>query len=488
MKVVYTKVSAVRKEEFAVRTSIVKDNDGKRLVVKEAVYECGTPHLHTICDNQQKILARYPQCDVAKSWMENDKLYTEFVEGVSLSSLYAGCIKEQNKEKFFEIFERHVEIACGGVSNRCKFEMSPEFSRCFGDSFAPDNSPALRGVNFEATVGNIIFRNGDFQKPCFIDYEWFFDFPVPVALVQYNLICTLYFSIGGLGACITFNEFIKHVFQENEDQWCRVLLERFVADIDNAALYGAYQSHRKSSISFSEKLSELENNIEWHRDYLTKQQAHIENQDIRLVETEKSLGWHQEYLAKQQAYIESQNERMAESEKSLGWHQEHLTKQQAYIESQNERLMEMEKSLEWHQEHLTKQQAHIENQDIRLVETEKSLGWHQEYLAKQQAHIENQDGRLAETEKSLEWHQEYLAKQQGHIEKLTEEITDFKQNLSWHIERLKAEMEYSKKQDKRLMEKDAKITEMENSFWWKLGAAFRKRNRLISPSSERHDK
>jgi hypothetical protein len=484
MKVLYAKASAFRKKELCVRTSIVKDNDGRRLVVKEAVYECGIPHLHTICDNQQKILARYPQCDVAKSWMENDKLYTEFVEGVSLSSLYAGCIKEQNKEKFFEIFERHVEIACGGPDNIGEFKSSADFSRCFGDSCAPDNMSALQGVNFEATVGNIIFRNGDFQKPCFIDYEWFFDFPVPTALVKYNLICTLYFSIGGLGSFITFNEFIKHVFQENEDQWCRVLLERFVAGIDNAALYEAYQRHKKTSISFSEKLSELENNIVWHRDYLTKQQEHIEYQSERLAETEKSLGWHQEYLAKQQGHIENQDGRLAEAEKSVKWHQEYLTKQQAYIEIQNERLTEMEKSLGWHQEHLRKQQAHIENQDIRLVETEKSLGWHQDYLAKQQGHIENQDGRLAAAEKSLEWHQEYLAKQQGHIEKLTEEITDFKQNLNWHIERLKAEMEYSKKQDERLMEKDAKIADMENSFWWKLGAVFRKRNRLISSSSE----
>ncbi|MDR0374385.1 MAG: hypothetical protein LBH85_01495, partial [Treponema sp.] len=402
MKVLYTKASAFRKKEFSVHTSIVKDNDGKRLVVKEAVYECGMPHLHSICDNQQKILAHYPHCDVAKSWMEDGRLYTEFVEGIPLSSLYADCIRKQNKEEFFKVFDRHVEIAFGGTDNICEFESSADFLRCFDNSFVPDNTSALQRVNFEATVGNIIFRNGDFQKPCFIDYEWFFDFPVPAAFVKYNLICTLYLSIGGLNAFITQDEFVKYIFQENEEQWCHILLEHFVTGIDDSDLYGTYQSHRKPSILFSEKLSELENSIEWHQEYLAKQQGHIENQDARLAD--------------------------------------------------------MEKSLEWHHEYLTKQQAHVE--------------W--------------QDGRLADMEKSLEWHHEYLTKQQAHIENLTGEITDFKQSLNWHIERLKAEMECAEEQGKKLAEKDvriselaAKIAEMENDFWWRLGAAFRRKNRLI---------
>ncbi|MDR2446331.1 MAG: hypothetical protein LBD58_03425, partial [Treponema sp.] len=213
-----------------------------------------------------------------------------------MASIYADCIKKQSKEEFFNVFERHVEIACGGPDNRCEFEASPDFLRCFGNSFAPDNTPALQCVNFEATVGNIIFRNGDFQKPCFIDYEWFFDFPVPAAFVKYNLILTLYFSIGGLDAFIAQNEFIKYVFQENEEQWCHVLLEHFVADLANIVLYEAYQRHRKTPVSFSEKLTGLEESIEWHKDYLTKQQAHIENQDARYADAERSLEWHKDYL------------------------------------------------------------------------------------------------------------------------------------------------------------------------------------------------
>jgi hypothetical protein len=191
--------------------------------------------------------------------------------------------------------------------------------RYFGNSSVPDNTPALKRVNFEATVGNIIFRNGDIQKPCFIDYEWFFDFPVPIALVKYNLILTLYFSIGGLDAFITLNEFIQHVFQENEFQWCYVLLEHFAIGIDNAVLHQMHQNHTKPAISFSEKLTELEGNITWHQDYLKRQQAHIEYQDARIVEIDKSLTWHQDYLKRQQAHIESQDARIKEIENSFWW-------------------------------------------------------------------------------------------------------------------------------------------------------------------------
>jgi hypothetical protein len=409
MKVLYTKISAFRKKEFSVRTSIVKDNNGKRLVVKEAIYECGIPHLHGICENQRKIAAHYQHCDVAKSWMENDKLYSEFVEGLSLTSLYAECMKEQNKEEFYNVFERHIEIACG--AGTCAFEPSPDFLRYFGNSSVPDNTPALKRVNFEATVGNIIFRNGDIQKPCFIDYEWVFDFPVPIALVKYHLISTLYFSFCRLDAFITLNEFIQHIFQENERQWLWNLYSHFLTSISNDGLY----SHTKPAISFSEKLTELEGNITWHQDYLKRQQAHIEYQDARIVEIDKSLTWHQDYLKRQQAHIEYQDARLAESDKSLTWHQDYLKQQQ----------------------------AHIEYQDARIVEIDKSLTWHQDYLKRQQAHIESQDARLAE--------------QNIRIDELKKENESLNNNymVSMRI-----------------------ISDIENSFWWKIGAVFRGKNRL----------
>ena len=61
-------------------------------------------------------------------------------------------------------------------SYECSFEVTDKFKKVFGDIKLPEDLAGLKAANADMIFGNFI--RTDEGLVC-IDYEWFFDFPVP---------------------------------------------------------------------------------------------------------------------------------------------------------------------------------------------------------------------------------------------------------------------------------------------------------------------
>jgi hypothetical protein len=79
-----------------------------------------------------------------------------------------------------------MELALG-QNNTCIFKTTEDFIEVFGESNSFEGEPALEFTFFDPLPENIILRNGDINKPCFIDYEWFLDFPLPISILKYRI-------------------------------------------------------------------------------------------------------------------------------------------------------------------------------------------------------------------------------------------------------------------------------------------------------------
>jgi len=194
MRTVYIKDSGNRRKEFALTTRICIDNE-KKIVIKEPRFPEGIPHIKRIVDSQSSFAKYYPNVEINKTWIENDKLYAEFVEGTPLSDLYIKAIQNKDKDKIIELLEYHNTLALG-QNNTCVFKSTDNFVKLFGESEIFKGKQALNFTFFDPLAENIILRNGEINRPCFIDYEWFFDFPLPVSILKFKIALQLSLLFG----------------------------------------------------------------------------------------------------------------------------------------------------------------------------------------------------------------------------------------------------------------------------------------------------
>ena len=206
MKTLYLKYSGFRRKEFALTTKICVDK-GKKVVIKEPCFPEGIPHLKRIVESQRLFAKYYKNVKISKTWIKDNNLYAEFIDGIQLSDHYINAIKNNDKQKISELLKYHLELMLG-KNNTCTFFMTDKFKEIFGETDIFEGEPALIFTFFEADPGNIISLHGKNDKPYFIDYEWTFDFPIPISLLKFRIIQQLSY-LAGMDEVVSFDERLK---------------------------------------------------------------------------------------------------------------------------------------------------------------------------------------------------------------------------------------------------------------------------------------
>ena len=170
-KLLYTKLSNERNPKLNIRTDIV-ERDGVRLVKKMAVDEASTDHIRHVFHCYEGLCsAMKNSCfTVNKSSLVEDVIESEYLQGRHLTI-------EDSKKYALAVTETYMRYAKD-------FEMSPEFEAVFGQVNLPPNTKAARYVDIDLIFDNIIeTQDGSWQ---IIDYEWTFDFYVPINYILWR--------------------------------------------------------------------------------------------------------------------------------------------------------------------------------------------------------------------------------------------------------------------------------------------------------------
>ena len=278
MKTLFLKDSSNRRKQFALTTRICEDNR-KKIVIKEACFQEGITHLKRIAESQNLFSKYYKNVMICKAWIKDELLFSEFIEGIPLSDLYIKLIQENDKDKLIELINYHIELSLG-KNNICKFKETDDFIKLFGNTDYFSGKPALIFTFFDPLPENIILKNGKLANPCFIDYEWFFDFPIPVSLLKFRIIRQLS-MLSGLDNIIPinermrifkcdipfdkgielFNKFSDFVFKENDIDFMFINksfeknIHNYPAVINQNSLYSTLYIDTGNGYSENEKLS-----------------------------------------------------------------------------------------------------------------------------------------------------------------------------------------------------------------------------------------
>ncbi len=453
MRNIFIKFNDARRKEFNIRTTIIKDNN-KRVIVKQAEDVAGESHIKRIYKNQEILSKIYSPLQICPCTISDNKLYFDYIEGDLLFDKYLKAVQKRDKEEFLSLISFHLNLLIGKESNQCIFTGTTEFMEVFGEASDYEGKRGLKVTNFEATPYNIILVNGNINKPVFIDYEWVFEYPMPLDFVIYQCILSLYRNIPMLEKVVSISELMTYL---KVDTKLEILENTF------KNLY-TYLSHYNGSQSTEEiKFRYIKNNIDIKE---------IINADPMMLTQQKqikeSLEWHRNRVKELEGAIEyhQANDRQLENEKK------ELEKQ---LEWQRNHSRELEGAIEYHQAN----DRQLENEKEEL---EKQLEWHRnrekelkgaiEYHQANDRQLENEKQEL---EKQLEWYKNRERELEGAIEY----HHNYEEQLNQKINQ--QEIDYISLEEKIEQEKQTnmnlrrQIFEMENSLSWKITKFLRRR-------------
>ncbi|MFI3200459.1 MAG: class I SAM-dependent methyltransferase [Eubacteriales bacterium] len=107
----YCKYSNERKEEYEIRTDIILQDNEVRGVQKNPLTMVANQHIKEMVTSYELLTKRYEGSKIKfnKILDKTDSLLLEYIEGVSLESLFDECLQKGDQEGFVSLFQQYYE-------------------------------------------------------------------------------------------------------------------------------------------------------------------------------------------------------------------------------------------------------------------------------------------------------------------------------------------------------------------------------------------
>lgn len=185
-RIVYTKFSNERAEEFNIRTDIVVDRENKKSVIKTGIGNKANEHVKNMKRWYDKLNEAYSNSGIkmCRCYDEKAGVKFEYAEGKNVSNLIDGYLKNCDTESINKCIDKLHSFLLS-QSEKKLFLPSEKYTEIFGDDsvFKGMETDVIRPANIDLIFENIIVNNDEWT---IIDYEWIFDIEVPVKYILYR--------------------------------------------------------------------------------------------------------------------------------------------------------------------------------------------------------------------------------------------------------------------------------------------------------------
>lgn len=186
-RLVYAKYSLTRREDLSIKTLIYADREGRRRVVKEAAFADSERQLSRIEKAYASLTGTFAGIPVSVNRLtrQGKSLVFDYLEGRPLSEkvgALAAAGDEEGLEKTLTAYREAVEKA---YAKRVPFAAEGDYRAVFGD-VEPAGMEAVRGLDMDLLFENILLTEDG--RPHIIDYEWTFDFLLPLKYLYYRAV------------------------------------------------------------------------------------------------------------------------------------------------------------------------------------------------------------------------------------------------------------------------------------------------------------
>lgn len=185
-RLIYTKYSNERNRKFAIRTDILQDDTGQRFVRKVPLYQEGIAHIKNLSEIYYKLEKIYEGSGFVcnKCWLQGEELWLEYIDAITLEEQLDDLIADGKIEKAWEMFSGYL-CRIRNINSQEPFRMTEAFQNVFGPVDFSQDSMSASVSDIDLVCNNILLRKSDWV---ILDYEWSFEFPVPVGYLLFRII------------------------------------------------------------------------------------------------------------------------------------------------------------------------------------------------------------------------------------------------------------------------------------------------------------
>lgn len=182
-KIIFSKYSSERSRDFAIRTDILQNENKVRTVEKHPLYPEGVKHVQAIQRWYELLKKEYEKSGLAVNHCEQipDGVRLEYLVGETLQERILTLAKQKRETEILAYVEKYLDRLTKGDLQ--PFVKTEQFVMVFGEVNLPEDVKCLPVTNIDMIFSNILLTGDTWS---FIDYEWTFDFPVPLNFVLYR--------------------------------------------------------------------------------------------------------------------------------------------------------------------------------------------------------------------------------------------------------------------------------------------------------------
>lgn len=185
-EILFVKFSDERNDNYKIKTAIVRFGN-KKYVEKSAVGKAAEKHILSLYDKYKKLEKRYvsDRVIINKCEKTDNCMRFEFVEGIGLDKRLDHLLFDK---KNYDAVLNEIEDYFNAVTNvePCiEFQATEKFNEIFGIGYELDKYKCCDISNIDVVFSNVMVKNGVYN---ILDYEWTFDFPVPIKFIEYRTI------------------------------------------------------------------------------------------------------------------------------------------------------------------------------------------------------------------------------------------------------------------------------------------------------------
>ena len=201
----YAKYGNDRMDRYRVCTVIDRNTNGVKRVFKLALSTHANPHVDSLNENYERLTEQFANTGLVpvKCYLQKgrergvalagvapkakDSVRFDYVSGITLED-YLNLLESDGQ---YEKMEQIIQEYCRKLNSSADvtaFCHSAGFDEVFGKRDFKKKYVALSPCNFDMIFSNIVFDENDMEKGKWtvLDYEWVWDFPIPIQFVIYR--------------------------------------------------------------------------------------------------------------------------------------------------------------------------------------------------------------------------------------------------------------------------------------------------------------
>lgn len=233
----YVKLPLTRRREFCIET-LIEEKNGEQIVSKRPVFPEAAAHLDKMVD----FYDRYPTYlgyRIAPVRKEGEVLYFDFVKGETLEQKILDALHAGDIGKAEEIIAEFAARLRTGAELYTDFDF-PEFEEMFGHVPKGQSFLCQKVSNVDMIFSNVIVSD---QGQALIDYEWVYDFPVPVDFIIWRALYMLFHTNEDVRTRITFGRLLHvagvHIVEDGLfEDWNHHFNDDFISNHVMIRYYG----------------------------------------------------------------------------------------------------------------------------------------------------------------------------------------------------------------------------------------------------------